>query len=227
MHHLMIEAARRVIDLPLSAGRIVARLDPGAAEGGLTFALEAELAFPGRTVPRVESLAVLAAEDKRTVPETRSHAYLTAGRAAHAASRASRAAELYGHALLMRPTPELRRAAKLGELSAAIELERLTHRRFSSRCQPTPCGSSGSSNARTPNDQPRDEVWFADPSSRRGPRDVAALDHVADPVARSSFRNVFGYALAAAGLSDEASRITTEQMEDAERCRLISSSRTR
>ena len=46
------------------------------------------------------------------------------------------------------------------------------------------------------------------------------LDYVADPVARSSFRNVFGYALAAAGLTDEASRITMEQMEDAERCRL-------
>ncbi len=46
------------------------------------------------------------------------------------------------------------------------------------------------------------------------------LDHVPDPVARSSFRNVFGYALAAAGQCDEAIRITMEQMEDAERCRL-------
>jgi DNA-binding NarL/FixJ family response regulator len=46
------------------------------------------------------------------------------------------------------------------------------------------------------------------------------LDHVPDPVARSSFRNVFGYALAAAGLCDEAIRLTMEQMEDAERCRL-------
>ena len=46
------------------------------------------------------------------------------------------------------------------------------------------------------------------------------LDHVPDPVARSSFRNVFGYALAAAGLCDEATRITMDQMEDAERCRL-------
>jgi DNA-binding CsgD family transcriptional regulator len=46
------------------------------------------------------------------------------------------------------------------------------------------------------------------------------LDHVPDPVARSSFRNVFGYALAAAGLSDEATRITIEQMADAERSRL-------
>jgi DNA-binding CsgD family transcriptional regulator len=46
------------------------------------------------------------------------------------------------------------------------------------------------------------------------------LDHVPDPVSRSSFRNVFGYALAAAGLCDDAGRITAEQMEDAEHCRL-------
>ena len=46
------------------------------------------------------------------------------------------------------------------------------------------------------------------------------LRFVADPVARSSFRNVFGYALASSAMFEEASAITDEQVEDAERCRL-------
>ena len=41
-----------------------------------------------------------------------------------------------------------------------------------------------------------------------------------DPVARSSFRNVFGYALAAMGSGDEALQLTAEQLDDAGRCRL-------
>ena len=40
------------------------------------------------------------------------------------AAAASRAAELYGHALDQATTPESTRAAKLGELCAAIEMER-------------------------------------------------------------------------------------------------------
>ena len=43
---------------------------------------------------------------------------------------------------------------------------------------------------------------------------------VADPVARASFRNVFGYALAAIGHVRRGTAITEEQIEDAERCRL-------
>ena len=43
---------------------------------------------------------------------------------------------------------------------------------------------------------------------------------VADPVVRSSFRNVFGYALASCARFTEAVAITEEQIEDAERCRL-------
>ena len=182
--------------------------------------LEAELAFREGRFHESESLAVLAAEDERARSVTRSHAYLTAGRAAHAASRATRAAELYGQALAHAPTPESARAAKLGELSAAIELERPD--------APTILESLGSTDSLPPADRItlvnrriNLETRFGLPISFDEGRAMwQLLDHVPDPVARSSFRNVFGYALAASGLYDEAIRITMEQMEDVERCRL-------
>jgi hypothetical protein len=46
------------------------------------------------------------------------------------------------------------------------------------------------------------------------------LSEVKDPVARSSFRNVYGYALVSACEVDEALLVTTDQLLDAERCRL-------
>jgi DNA-binding CsgD family transcriptional regulator/tetratricopeptide (TPR) repeat protein len=182
--------------------------------------IEAELAFREGRFHESESLAVLAAEDKRITPATRSHAYLTAGRAAHAASRAFRASELYGCALAHAPTAASKRAAQLGELSAAIELERSD--------APKILESLGPTDALPPSDRVtlvnrriNLETRFALPVSIDEGRAMwQLLDHVPDPVARSSFRNVFGYALAAAGLCDEAIRITMEQMEDAERCRL-------
>ena len=182
--------------------------------------VEAELAFREGRFHESESLAVLAAEDERTAPEAQSRAYLTAGRAAHAASRASRAADLYGHALDQASTPESTRAAKLGELCAAIELERPD--------APAILESLGSTDSLPPADRVilvnrriNLETRFGLPVSfDEGHAMWQLLDHVPDPVARSSFRNVFGYALAAAGQCDEATRITMEQMEDAERCRL-------
>ena len=46
------------------------------------------------------------------------------------------------------------------------------------------------------------------------------LRFVTDPVARTSFRNVFGYALAATAHFEEATHLTDAQLDDAERCRL-------
>ena len=124
---LMSELVLASSDDLLSSGRVA------SLRGWITAAeqdspdvrmVEAELAFREGRFHESESLAVLAAEDQSTASGTRSRAYLTAGRAAHAASRASRAAELYGHALDQATTPESTRAAKLGELCAAIELER-------------------------------------------------------------------------------------------------------
>ncbi len=99
---LMSELVVACSDDLLSSGRVA------SLRGWITAAehdspdvrmVEAELAFREGRFHESESLAVLAAEDQRTAPGTRSRAYLTAGRAAHAASRAWRAAELYGHAL--------------------------------------------------------------------------------------------------------------------------------
>jgi len=53
-----------------------------------------------------------------------------------------------------------------------------------------------------------------------GRRAQQLLRFVKDPVGRSSFRNVLGWALAMAGNYTEALAITAEQLEDARRCRL-------
>ena len=224
---LMSELVLACSDDLLSSGRVA------SLRGWITAAeqdspdvriVEAELAFREGRFHESESLAVLAAEDQRTAPGTRSRAYLTAGRAAHAASRAGRAAELYGHALDKASTPESTRAAKLGALCAAIELE--------SPDAPAILESLGSTDSLSPADRVtlvnrriNLETRFGLPVSfEEGHAMWQLLDHVSDPVARSSFRNVFGYALAAAGLCDEAIRITMEQMEDAERAASTSSS---
>jgi DNA-binding NarL/FixJ family response regulator len=65
------------------------------------------------------------------------------------------------------------------------------------------------------------ETRFGRPVDLQGGRAATQLlPFVADPVARSSFRNIFGYALASCAMFAEATAITDEQIEDAERCRL-------
>lgn len=220
---LMSELLLACSDDLLSSGRVASLrgwIEAAEQDSPHVRMVEAELAFREGRFHESESLAVLAAEDHRTAPATRSHAYLTAGRAAHAASRASRAAELYGHALAQARTPESKRTAKLGELSAAIELERPD--------APAILESLGSTDSLAPADRVilvnrmiNLETRFGLPVSFDEGRAMwQLLSHVPDPVARSSFRNVFGYALAAAGLCEEAVRITMEQMDDAERCGL-------
>ncbi len=220
---LMSELLHACADDLLSSGRVASlRAWVATAEqhNPNVRLLEAELAFREGRFHESESLAVLAAEDDAAAPPTRSRAYLTAGRAASAASRASRAAELYGHAQAHAGSQESVRAARLGALSAAIELERPD--------APAILESLGTTDSLAPTDRVtlvnrriNLETRFGLPVSFDEGRAMwQLLDHVADPVARSSFRNVFGYALAAAGLCEEATRITMEQLEDAERCRL-------
>ncbi len=220
---LMAELLGACADDLLSSGRVAslrAWIAVAEQDSPNVRVLEAELAFREGRFHESEALAVLAAEDERTAPARRSHAYRTAGRAAHAASRASRAAELYGYALTEARTHESKRAAKLGQLSAAIELERPDAIEI--------LASLGSTDSLPPADRAtlvirriNLETRFGLPIGFEEGRAMwQILDYVADPVARSSFRNVFGYALAAAALYDEAIQITAEQMEDAERCRL-------
>ena len=220
---LMSELVSACADEFLSSGRVASlrtwskEADEDSPDVRL---LAAELAFRGGRFHESESLAVLAAEDERTKPLSTFRAYLTAGRAAHAASRASRAADLYATALTNASTPDMERMARLGQLSAAIELERPD--------APDILKSLGSADDLPPAERVtlvtrriNLETRFGLPVGFDAGRAMwQLLDHVPDAVSRSSFRNVFGYALAAAGLSDEATRITAEQMDDAERCRL-------
>ena len=115
---------------------------------------------------------------------------------------------------------ELVRRAEFGELQAAIELE--------SSDVPRRLQALGSREALDPEEQ----VILADRTmgaeTRFGlPVDLARgraarqlLRFVADPMTRTSFRNVFGYTLAAMANFDEALELMAEQLDDAERYRL-------
>jgi LuxR family transcriptional regulator, maltose regulon positive regulatory protein len=179
--------------------------------------LQAELAFREGRFHESESLAVIAAESPALSPGATCNAYLVAGRAAHAASRAERAAELYGRALRHAASGEQARAARLGELSAAIELERPD--------APEILTALGTAEELPPSTRIAYvirrlnlETRFGLPVSINEGRAMwQLLDHVHDPVARSSFRNVFGFALAASGLCEKALRLTEEQVSDVQK----------
>ena len=65
------------------------------------------------------------------------------------------------------------------------------------------------------------ETHFCRPVDlHRGRKASQLLKFVRDPVARTSFRNIFGYALASTAHWDEAASLTDEQLRDVERCRL-------
>ena len=180
----------------------------------------AELAFREGRHSESETLAALAARDLADQPDLAARANVVAGRAAHVASREEQARGYFRAAQRTAQSPELVRKASLGELVAAIELEHPDAADL--------LDVSASYQATNPEDQVLTadrklafETRFGHPvdfQSGRAARQL--LRFVADPVARSSFRNVFGYALASAALFDEATSITDEQIEDAERCRL-------
>jgi LuxR family transcriptional regulator, maltose regulon positive regulatory protein len=203
----------------LGSGRLAtlrAWIDKADVEHPSVQTLQAELAFREGRFHESESLAVVAAEYPNASPKTKVDAYLVAGRAAHAASRADRAAELYDRALRYADSEEQTRAARLGELSAAIELERPDAPDILSslgRAEELPPPMRIAYVIRRLNLETR----FGLPVSLNEGRAMwQLLNYVSDPLARSSFRNVFAYALAASGLCDEALRLTDEQMSDAE-----------
>jgi len=181
----------------------------------------AELAFREGRYSESEALAELAVRDLTGQPDLAARANIVAGRAAHVASREEQARVYFRNAQQVARSPELIRRAALGELVAAIELENADAAdllRVSATHQPI---------------SPEDQVFMADRKlafeTRFGhPVDLQSgraaqqlLRFVADPVARSSFRNVFGYALASSANFSEATAITEEQIEDSERCRLV------
>ena len=180
----------------------------------------AELAFREGRYYESESLAELAGRDLTDQPDLAARANLIAGRAAHAASREEQARVYFRHAQEIARSPVLRRRAALGELVAAIELEHADAAdllRVSASHQ-----TIGTEDQVIMADRKLAfETRFGYPVDLQSGRAAQQLlRFVADPVARSSFRNVFGYALASSAMFTEATAITEEQIEDAKRCRL-------
>jgi len=180
----------------------------------------AELAFREGRFHESESLASLAARDDGTPSNFRARALVAAGRAAHASSREEQAGGYYARAAGLATLAETQRIAVMGELSSAIELEDPDAITLLETLGPADTLEPDERVvlvSRTINLQTR----FGLPVSIEDGRAMwQTLDHVRDPVARSSFRNVFAYTLAAMGYYDEAMSVTTEQIEEGERFRL-------
>jgi LuxR family maltose regulon positive regulatory protein len=181
---------------------------------------EAELAFRDARFYESETLAALAGGHVGVAPDFAARAFIAAGRAAHAASREKEASAYYASAAEVTTSYGLQRVSAFGQLAAALELERPEARQLLSALGPV--GSL----------EPDErvilvgrminlETRFGLPVSAEEGRAMWQLLHrVADPVARTSFRNVFSFALAAMGHYDEALRISREQLEDASLHRL-------
>ena len=179
----------------------------------------AELALREGKYHRAETLALLAARGTDD-SESEARSLIVAGRAAHVASRQQKALEYYGKAASIATTTETAWRARLGELQASAEME--------APDAPDRLEELASSAV----EEPTQRVVLADRSigiaSRYGlPVNLETgraasqlLPLVADPMVRTSFRNIFGYALAASACFDEALRLMTEQLEDADRCRI-------
>jgi DNA-binding CsgD family transcriptional regulator len=136
------------------------------------------------------------------------------------ASRETKAQAYYRHARVLSQDDSLERQAAFGELVATIELEDPRAAELL-----TALGNERSAD-------PSDQVLLADRSLayetrfqvpvdlQRGREASQLLHFVTDPVARASFRNIFGYALASTGHFGEANALMEEQFQEAERCRL-------
>ena len=180
----------------------------------------AELAFREGRFYEAEALAAHAANDLRANPNESARAALVAGRAAHVGSREAQARLYFETAQSLASDDALKWRATLGALVAAIELEDQ--------------GVEDLLHSLTPGRplEPADEVAVADrhlayetrfcrPVDLQRARSASQLlRFVRDPVARASFRNIFGYALASMAYWDEATTLTNEQLQDIERCRL-------
>ena len=182
--------------------------------------VNAEIAFREGRFHEAQALAALAAEDPGSDPDLLARAHLLGARSAHVASHEEEAGVLYARARAVADSAKLRQIAALGELLVAIELERedashLLH-------------DFGSEELVDPTERViladrklSYEIHFnsrVDVEGARATKQLLAL--VSDPLVRTSFRNVFGYTLAAMGLFDESLELTDEQLVDANNHRL-------
>ena len=176
----------------------------------------AELLFRDGHFAEAEAIASAAAESFAPGDAWASWAYAAAGRSAHATNRENNALTYYRRAReLAKEAGDDRRAA-LGELAAAIDLELPEAPHLLDALAPDP--------------ELIDQVvihmgrWvslhhrFGTLRSLDEPRRVSRLVHrVRDPMTRCSFRNVYGYILASAGLEDEGRSLLVVQFDDATR----------
>lgn len=182
--------------------------------------VDAEVAFREGRFHQSRALALLAAQEPDVDPDIAAKALLVGARAAHVASHEQEAWGMFTRARSMARSTRLQRIAALGELVTAIELERddakalLLDLAVETTVDPT------------------DRVIYADRKLSYemhfgAPMDIESaraagqlLTLVPDPLVRTSFRNVFGYALASMGYFDESVELTREQLADAEEHRL-------
>ena len=221
-HHLIVDLLRLSSAQLLAQGRTstlrtwIADADPNAPT---VQHATSELALREAKYHQAETLALLAARGAGD-PDGEARSLIVAGRAAHVASRQDKALEYYGRAASVATASELAWQARLGELQAAAELEApdAPNRLIELTCDAV--------------EEPTQRVVLADRSigiqSRfglpvnleTGRAAAQLLPLVADPMVRTSFRNIFGYALAASASFDEALRLMGDQLDDAERCRI-------
>ena len=219
---LVTELLESSLEALLASGRTatVRRwVDSAPEQTPMTMFAAAELAFREGHFHESEALATISARDSSD-SALAAQALLVAGRAAHAASRAPEAADLYDKAGEIAVSADQRRLATLGLLGAAIELERSDATEL--------LESLGSPVDLDPGDRVilvsrriSLETRFSLRVSLEEARAMwQLLPRVADPMLRASFRNVFGYTLAAMGHTTEALALTAELLEEADRYRL-------
>ena len=139
---------------------------------------------------------------------------------AHVASHEEEAGLLFASARAAASAPKLQRIAALGELLAAIELEN--------------ADAPDLLRALEMDDEvdPTERLILADRrisfethlalevDVERARASAQLVPLVGDPLVRTSFRNVFGYTLAATGHFEEALDLTEDQLADADHHRL-------
>ena len=180
----------------------------------------AEIAFREGRFHKAQALSALAAHELSANPDLAARAYLVGARSAHVASHEEEAGSLYANARAAAESPKLRRIAALGELLVAIELE---HDEAAELLRTLLADDVLDPTERLILADRRlsYETHFAmrvDVERARASAQLVPL--VGDPLIRTSFRNVFGYTLAAMGQFDEALELTDDQLADAENHRL-------
>lgn len=222
---LLPDLDERSLEVLLSSGRTTTLRRWIARSRGLGTAPElrlaaAELAFREGHYYESETMAALASAEFDENSDGATRAMIVAARAAHAASGEERALALYRKARASAQSPELERQAAFGELAASVELEIPS------------CVDLFAEIGPADDLEPHERVTYVgrglNLQARFGlrpsldlARSVAQLLHlVEDPVARSSFRNVFAHTLASSGFYDEAVSVADALLDDADRCRL-------